>query len=418
MIAERDAERARLEAARDQGEPWYRWGPYLSERQWGTVREDYSAYGSAWDYFPHDHARSRAYRWGEDGLLGISDERGLLCFGLALWNGADSILKERLFGLTGTEGNHGEDVKEHYYYLDSTPTHSYMKALYKYPQRAFPYADLVAENRRRGREAPEYELLDTGVFAEDRYFDVQVEYAKAAPDDILIRISVTNRGPDAAPIHLLPTLWCRNTWAWGRHEARPSLKAVRGEPGLVRVEHPALGTYWLACEGAPPLLFSENETNTERLWGVPNQGRVKDGINDAIVGGQSEAVARDGAGTKMAAHYEQMIAPGATETVWLRLSAAREAEPFADAAALMSEREREADVFYERFAAGLVEDEQRVQRQAGVRGAALVEAVLSLRPRPVAQRRCGAAVPARWASQRPQSGVVPSEDARRLIHAR
>jgi hypothetical protein len=364
MIAERDAERARLEAARDQGEPWYRWGPYLSERQWGTVREDYSAYGSAWDYFPHDHARSRAYRWGEDGLLGISDERGLLCFGLALWNGADSILKERLFGLTGTEGNHGEDVKEHYYYLDSTPTHSYMKALYKYPQRAFPYADLVAENRRRGREAPEYELLDTGVFAEDRYFDVQVEYAKAAPDDILIRISVTNRGPDAAPIHLLPTLWCRNTWAWGRHEARPSLKAVRGEPGLVRVEHPALGTYWLACEGAPPLLFSENETNTERLWGVPNQGRVKDGINDAIVGGQSEAVARDGAGTKMAAHYEQMIAPGATETVWLRLSAAREAEPFADAAALMSEREREADVFYERFAAGLVEDEQRVQRQA------------------------------------------------------
>jgi hypothetical protein len=335
------------------------------------VREDYSPGGTAWDYFPHDHARSRAYRWGEDGLLGISDDRGLLCFGLALWNGADPILKERLFGLTGNEGNHGEDVKEYYYYLDSTPTHSYMKALYKYPQRAFPYADLVAENRRRGRDAPEHELLDTDIFAEDRYFDVQVEYAKAAPDDLLVRISVTNRGPDPAPLHLLPTLWCRNTWAWGRHEARPVLRAVTPNApsppspvSLVHIDHPVLGAYWLACGGAPPLLFTENETNTERLWGVPNGGRVKDGINDAIVGGKADAVARDGAGTKVAAHYEWVIAPGATETVWLRLAAARPDAPFADTTAIMVEREQEADAFYARLADGLGEDERRVQRQA------------------------------------------------------
>jgi len=389
MIADCDAERVRLEAARDRREPWYRWGPYLAERQWGTVREDYSPHGTAWDYFPHDHARSRVYRWNEDGLLGISDDQGLLCFALALWNGADPILKERLFGLTGTEGNHGEDVKECYYYLDSTPTHSYMKALYKYPQRAFPYAELVEENRRRGRGAPEYELLDTGVFAENRYFDVQVEYAKAAPDDLLIRITATNRGPDLAPLHLLPTLWCRNTWAWGRHGERPVLRRVPSPPtplpggegspssplspwerargegvSLVHLTHPTLGAYWLACDGAPPLLFTENETNSERLWGVPNRGRVKDGINDAVVHGRADAVARDGAGTKVAAHYERRIAPGATATVWLRLSAARHAAPFADAAAIMAERQAEADAFYAAFAAGLDEDARRVQRQA------------------------------------------------------
>src|SRR5215216_1190256 len=220
-----DAERARLEQA-DTGVPWRRWGPYLADRQWGTVREDYSEGGDAWDSFPHDHARSRAYRWGEDGLLGICDDRGILCFALSLWNGADPILKERLFGVTGSEGNHGEDVKEYYFYLDSTPTHSYMKALYKYPQRAFPYAQLLEESRRRTRNDPEYELLDTGVFAEDRFFDVTVEYAKAAPDDILVRVTAANRGPDAAPLRLLPTLWFRNTWSWGRDDRRPALRCV------------------------------------------------------------------------------------------------------------------------------------------------------------------------------------------------
>src|SRR5919199_354753 len=259
-------EEIRIEEARTKKAHWRRWGPYLSDRQWRTVREDYSPNGTAWDYFTHDQARSRTYRWGEDGIAGISDNHQRLCFSIALWNEADPILKERFFGLTGNEGNHGDDVKEYYYFLDNTPTHSYMKALYKYPQRAFPYGELVAENRRRGRDAPEYELLDTGVFAEDRYFDVQVEYAKAAPDDLLIRISVTNRGPDPAPLHLLPTLWCRNTWAWGRHEGRPVLRRAPSPPvprpegegspasapspweraggegiSLVRVDHPHLG---------------------------------------------------------------------------------------------------------------------------------------------------------------------------------
>ena len=243
------------------GEPidaaWRTWGPYLSERQWGTVREDYSEGGTAWDSFPHDQARSRAYRWGEDGILGISDDHQRLCFAIAFWNGTDPILKERLFGLTGSEGNHGEDVKEYYWYLDATPTHSYLKGLYKYPQATFPYGDLVAENGRRGKDQPEYELIDTGVFAQDRYFDIQVEYAKVSQDDILIRISATNHGPDAAELHLLPTLWFRNTWAWGRDDRRPELRAE--SPGLVRASHPALGDSWLACQGTPELLFTENE---------------------------------------------------------------------------------------------------------------------------------------------------------------
>ncbi|HET8851110.1 MAG TPA: hypothetical protein VFN02_01155, partial [Ktedonobacteraceae bacterium] len=297
------AERQRLTEAHEHAKPWYRWGPYLSERQWGTVREDYSAYGSAWDSFLHDHARSRTYRWGEDGLLGISDEQCRLCFALSLWNEADPILKERLFGLTGPEGNHGEDVKEYYYFLDSTPTHSYMKALYKYPQRAFPYADLVAENRRRGKGEPEYELIDTGVFAEDRYFDVTVEYAKVDPQDILIRITTANRGPEAAPLHLLPTLWFRNTWAWGydhdEENRRPELRAIEtpSTPAgterqhLVHATHATLGEYWLACEDKPQLLFTENESNAHRLWGVPNRTSfVKDGINDAVVHGAQGTV--------------------------------------------------------------------------------------------------------------------------------
>jgi hypothetical protein len=363
-----NAERTRLETARDGGEAWYRWGPYLSERQWGTVREDYSPDGAAWDFFPHDHARSRAYRWGEDGLLGISDDQGLLCFGLALWNEADPILKERLFGLTGPEGNHGEDVKEYYLYLDSTPTHSTMKALYRYPQRAFPYADLVTENRRRGKDEPEYELLDTGIFDESRFFDIVVEYAKAAPDDLCIRISATNHGPDAAPLHLLPTLWFRNTWSWGHDDRRPSLRADEESKGerSIHATHHALGGRWLICTGAPDLLFTENETNAARLWGGENRTPyVKDGINEAIVQGNRAAVNPNATGTKAAAHYPFTIAPGATETVTLRLTNTQRINPLAGADALFAQRQAEADAFYATFApADLSDDARAVQRQA------------------------------------------------------
>ncbi|HEY3083812.1 MAG TPA: glucosidase [Chloroflexota bacterium] len=344
--------------------PWRRWGPYLAERQWGTVREDYSSDGDAWDSFPHDHARSRVYRWNEDGLLGISDDEGRLCLALALWNGVDPILKERLFGLTGPQGNHGEDVKEYYYYLDSTPTHSYMRALYKYPQRAFPYQQLVDENRRRGRDAPEYELIDTGVFDDDRYFDVEVEYAKAGPDDLVVRLSATNRGSEPAPLHLLPTIWFRNTWAWGKDDRRPQLRAA--DATTVEAWHHGLGSYWLACQGGPRLLFTENETNAERLWGAPNRaGYVKDGINDALVAGAEDAVHPDRVGTKCAAHYELTLAAGETRRVMLRFSAERQPAPFADAEALLAQRRAEADRFYAALApAGTSEDAARVQRQA------------------------------------------------------
>ena len=352
---------------------WKAWGPYLSERQWGTVREDYSPDGNAWAYLPHDHARSRAYRWGEDGIAGISDEEGRLCFALALWNERDPILKERLFGLAGPEGNHGEDCKEYYYYLDATPTHSYMRLLYKYPQAAFPYADLVETNRRRGRDAPEYELIDTGVFGEDRYFDIVVEYAKAAPDDLLIRISATNRGTAPAPLHLLPTLWYRNTWSWGQdhdHDGCPRLRRAEvgasGTGAGVVAEHSALGTYTLACDGTPDLLFTENETNVARLFGTPNPSPyVKDGIGEAIVGGHAGAVNPAGVGTKAAAHYRLLIASGATVDVRLRLVAAPGADPFADFEALFATRRAEADTFYAALQPpGLGEDERRVQRQA------------------------------------------------------
>src|SRR5919202_2571217 len=367
------AERRRQAEARQQA-PWWRWGPYLSERQWGTVREDYSPGGAAWDSFPHDHARARVYRWGEDGLLGISDNHARLCFALALWNEADPILKERLFGLTGTEGNHGEDAKEYYFYLDSTPTHSSMRALYKYPQRAFPYAELVAENRRRGKDQPEYELVDTGVFAEDRYFDVQVEYAKASPTDLVIRLSATNRGPDPAPLHLLPTLWFRNTWAWQRDDPDPggstgSEKPVLRQvaPGLIEARHGTLGDYWLACQGAPHVVFCDNETNAARLWGGANRTPyVKDGINDAVVDGRKDAVNPEPVGTKAAAHYALSVAPGATETIILRLSDTRLADPFADAERVLTLRQAEADAFYDhQFGAqAMSEDERRIQRQA------------------------------------------------------
>ncbi len=362
------AERLRL-AEREAGlARWDRWGPYLSERQWGTVREDYSADGDAWGFFPHDHARSRAYRWGEDGLLGISDDGGRLCFGLALWNGVDPILKERPFGLTGPEGNHGEDVKEIYHYLDATPSHAYLKARYRYPQRAFPYAELVAENARRTRLDPEFELVDTGVFADDRFFDVVVEYAKASAEDIVIRISTTNRGPDTADLDLLPSLWFRNTWSWGRHRTRPSLAA--GEPldgaGVVRAEHPQLGIHHLVAAGTPTLLFTENETNTERLWGVPNASPyVKDGIGAAVIDGALDRVNPDLTGTKVAASYPLTIAAGATETVRLRLTKGEPMAPTPDADVILAVRAAEADAFYATLTGGtLSPDEALVQRQA------------------------------------------------------
>ncbi len=365
------AEHERLASA---GRAWRRWGPYLSERAWGTVREDYSAGGTAWRYFPHDHARSRAYRWNEDGLAGISDDQQRLCFALALWNGQDPILKERLFGLTGEEGNHGEDVKEYYYYLDSTPTHSYMKMLYKYPQRAFPYADLVETNRRRGKRDPEYELLDTGIFAEDRYFDIFVEYAKAGPRDILIRISAVNRGPDAAELHILPVLWFRNTWSWSADPARPLLCRAESSPdgrgSMIAAEGQGLGRYVLAYEGTPDLLFTENETNIERLYGAANSSRyVKDGINNAVVQGQVAAVNPAAEGTKAAGHYRMLISPGATATVRLRLTggstADLPADPFAEFDAIFTQRQAEADAFYTALQPPALSDDARlVQRQA------------------------------------------------------
>ncbi|HEV3237506.1 MAG TPA: glucosidase [Gemmataceae bacterium] len=312
-------EKQRLQEANEKTAPWRRWGPYLSERQWGTVREDYSEDGNAWDYFTHDQARSRAYRWGEDGLAGISDDQQHLCFALALWNGQDPILKERLFGLTNSEGNHGEDVKEYCYYLDSTPTHSYMKYLYKYPQAAFPYADLIENNRRRGRLDLEYELLDTGVFDQDRYFDVFVEYAKQSPDEILIRISATNRGPEPAQLHVLPTLWFRNQWSWAGEANKPMLCQVA--EGVVKAVDAKLGERYLSCEGEVTLLFTENETNTQRVFGVPNRSAyVKDGINNYVINGHKEAVNPEKKGTKVAAHYQFTVNPGASQVIRLRLS--------------------------------------------------------------------------------------------------
>ncbi len=361
-------EELRLQEARDRTAHWKRWGPYVTERQWGTVREDYSPHGTAWDYFPHDHARSRAYRWGEDGLAGICDNHQRLCFAIALWNGRDPILKERLFGLTGSEGNHGEDVKEYYFYLDSTPTHSYMKYLYKYPQAEFPYARLVEENRRRGRSAPEYELIDTGVFEQDRYFDVQVEYAKCALDDILIRIIVTNRGPEAAECHLLPVLWFRNTWSWQPGSPRPRLCVGRGSTAVIEADHDTLGLRWLACQGTPPLLFTENETNAERLYGVPNSTPyVKDSIHDYIVLGKREAVNPAQEGSKAAAHYVLRLGPGESATVKLRLG---NTPPHGDTLghefdALFAQRLREADEFYASvIPAALSDDGKMVMRQA------------------------------------------------------
>jgi hypothetical protein len=351
---------------------WRRWGPYLSERQWGTVREDYSPYGTAWEYFPHDHARSRAYRWGEDGLCGISDNHQRLCFALAFWNGRDPILKERLFGLGNPEGNHGEDVKEYYFYLDSTPTHSYMKCLYKYPQEAFPYQLLVEENARRGRPSPEYELLDTGVFDGDRYFDITMEYAKVTVDDLLIRVTAINRGPEAAELHLLPTLWLRNTWSWDRGASRPQLQAISSAPGsaVIAARHQTLGARWLHAEGAPELLFTENETNVSRLFGVPARSPyVKDSIHERVVGGKDDAVNRARVGTKAAAWYRMSVPAGGQLSLRLRLTdadPARTGPAFGlDFEEIFSRRLREADEFYDLVIPRTLSAEGRlVMRQA------------------------------------------------------
>jgi hypothetical protein len=365
-------EETRLQEAREAKVAWRKWGPYLSERQWGTVREDYSADGNAWDYFTHDQARSRAYRWGEDGLAGFSDDKQRLCFALALWNGKDPILKERLFGLTNSEGNHGEDVKEYYFYLDNTPTHSYMKYLYKYPQAAYPYDDLVKTNRGRSRDEMEYELLDTGVFDQDRYFDIFVEYAKDSPDDILVQITAFNRGPEKAELHLLPTLWFRNDWAsWiAGHGEKPLLNQIKKPAGTsaMAAQHSILGTYYLYCDGDVPLLFTENETNNERLFPeYPNASPyVKDGINNYVVQGHKTAVNPDHQGTKGAAHYHKTVGPGQSVTVRLRLTDQALAVPFGpwfdETLAL---RLQEADKFYRSVIPPSVSpDAANVMRQA------------------------------------------------------
>jgi hypothetical protein len=356
-------EQKRLNSAREQGVPWKKWGPYLSERQWGTVREDYSSDGNAWDYFSHDQARSRAYRWGEDGLAGLSDDHQWLCFAPALWNGRDPILKERLFGLTNSESNHGEDVKEYYFYIDSTPTHSYMKYLYKYPQREYPYRQLVETNRGRSREEFEYELLDTGIFDDDRYFDVFVEYAKADPEDILIKISVHNRGPETAQIHVLPTLWYRNTWSAGEGEPKPVIQANKG---AIQATHTQLGEHTLECEGAPELLFTENETNNQRLWGQPNASPyVKDAFHEYVIGGKRGAVNPAKTGTKAAAHYVLDVPAGGSKVLRLRLSNEPAADAFAKFDQIFAARLAEANEFYERITPkNLSEDERRVHRQA------------------------------------------------------
>ena len=358
------AEQKRLNTAREQGIPWKKWGPYLSERQWGTVREDYSQDGNAWNYFSHDQSRSRAYRWGEDGLGGISDDRQLLCFGLALWNGRDPILKERLFGLTNSEGNHGEDVKEYYFYLDSTPTHSYMKYLYKYPQLEFPYGALLEENKRRSREEFEYELLDTGIFDDDRYFDVFVEYAKAGPEDILIRISVHNRGPEDAKLHLLSTLWFRNTWSWDLGIVKPKLRQVAD--GAIQATHGQLGEYTLQCDGNPEWLFTENETNVQRLWGQPNPSPyVKDAFHRYLIDAEQGAINPEKTGTKAAAHLCLEVPAGGSKVAQLRLASKPSPTPFADFKEVFGARIVDADEFYTRVTpASLSEDERRVHRQA------------------------------------------------------
>lgn len=354
------AERRRLEEAGRREAHWHRWGPYLSERAWGTVREDYSPYGTAWEYLPHDHARSKAYRWGEDGIAGFSDNHQRLCLAFAFWNGKDPILKERLFGLTGNEGNHAEDVKEYYYYLDATPTYSYAKCLYKYPQNAYPYHDLVTENRRRGKFDWEYELMDTGVFNEDRYFDIFVEYAKASVDDLLARVTVCNRGPQDWLLHVLPTLWFRNTWAWGRDSRKPRIRRL--DENTVLAEHYSLGAFHFWQQNCPRMLFTENETNTRRLYNDANGPRFyKDAFHECVIGGREEALRQDNEGTKMAGWHQLHVPAGGEAQIRLRLS--RELG-YVDFDEVFRQRMAEADEFYGFFPQSLPEDARMVQRQA------------------------------------------------------
>ena len=362
-------EERRLEESKNRKKHWKRWGPYLSERQWGTVREDYSPDGTAWEYFPHDHARSRAYRWGEDGIGGICDRHQFLCFALALWNGQDPILKERLFGLTNTEGNHGEDVKEYYYYLDSTPTHSYMKFLYKYPQQVFPYEQLLQENQSRDRRAWEYELLDTGIFRENRYFDIVIEYAKGDPDDVLVRITISNRGPDLAPLVLCPTLWFRNTWAWSGSSEKPTLVVGHTAAGkdFIEAHHGYYGKRWLYCDGDPEMLFTENESNLDRLWGVPNRmPYVKDAFHRYVINNEESAVNPEQTGTKATTCYHLNLSPESEVTIKLRLTnVLLKGTPFGSSFdTIFSKRKAEADEFFNKRCMGLTVDAANVQRQA------------------------------------------------------
>lgn len=367
---EATAEGQRLANIRVNNDAWRLWGPYLSERQWGTVREDYSAQGKAWEYLPHDQARSRAYRWGEDGLAGISDEKQYLCFSLALWNGKDPFLKERLFGLSGPQGNHGEDVKEYYFYLDNVPTHSYMKYLYKYPQNEFPYEDLVNTNKSRNRKQPEYELLDTGIFNENRYFDVFVEYAKSSPKDLLIKMTAINRGPETAKLTLLPTLWYRNTWSWDKNAKKPLITVVNSSDQyhVLKASHHELGNYWLYCESQASLLFTENNTNEKKLFGTPNKAPyVKDSINDFVVSGHHEGINPNQQGTKVAANYQLQLMSGETQVIKLRLSNDGSiSNPFGqEFDQLFTLRQREADDFYLKVTPYPLSDDMRnVQRQA------------------------------------------------------
>jgi hypothetical protein len=385
-------EAARLEADRLHQTPWKKWGPYLSERQWGTVREDYSHHGEAWDYFSHDQSRSRAYRWGEDGIAGISDDRQMLCFAIALWNGEDPILKERLFGLSGNEGNHGEDVKEYYFYLDNTPTHSYMKYLYKYPQQAFPYTQLVQENQRRSRHDPEFELLNTGIFDDNQYFDIVVEYAKSDAEDLCIQIHATNRNTKTKPLHLLPTLWFRNTWSWNNSTEKPSLFELNSYPvssefqppaselRIIAAQHPRLGKYWLYCKShdqqPPTLLFTENETNSERLFGIQNSSPyVKDSFHSYVIHGKTDVVNPAHTGSKAAAHYILTIPPQTTQTIQLRLcqglskdaslQTATQDGIFNSSDRIFQSRQQEADEFYQRLSPfPMSADTRNIQRQA------------------------------------------------------
>ena len=365
-----NAEQKRIQENAELKAHWNRWGSYLSDRQWGTVREDYSPYGNAWNYFPHDHARSRAYRWGEDGLGGFCDRHGQICFALALWNGKDPILKERLFGLTNPQGNHGEDVKEYYFYLDNTPTHSYMRWLYKYPQHEFPYTQLVNENARRDKHQPEFELLDTGIFDDNRYFDVMAEYAKVSPEDICIRISITNQGSESAPLDVLPTLWFRNTWSWTGD--KPDAQVAKAADGVIKANNSKYGDRWLFCEGEPQLLFTDNETNLHRLYGVENSSSyVKDAFHEYIIHRNQEAINPKQCGTKAAAWYHLEIGAGETTIIKLRFTntpLAREGysdSPFSQSFEdTFTQRQQEANEFYESLTPGLDEDARNIQRQA------------------------------------------------------